>query len=219
VTTARVVLYGVGSPLVVDAEEACRRAGLVIAAGVRNVPGDAHVSADVPLVSPETLDDALRALPFVVALFTPGHRKACADDALRHGFARCAVLVDPSSAVARSAALDEGVFVNAGCVVGGAARLGRFVLVNRSASIGHHAVLDDYCSIGPGAVLCGQVRVGRGAMIGAGSTVLPDVAIGANAIIGAGSLVREDVPAHARVEGRPARLVRAGIAGYRDLSV
>jgi len=217
--SARVVLYGVGSPLVIDAEEACVRAGVAIAAAVHNVAGAVHVTSEVRVVTPEALDDALRAHPFVVALFTPGHRKACVDDALRHGFARGAVLVDPTSAVARSASLGEGVFVNAGCVVGGAARLGRFVLVNRSASIGHHALLDDYCSIGPGAVLCGQVRVGRGAMIGAGSTVLPSVAIGANAIVGAGSLVREDVPAHARVEGRPARLVRAGIAGYGDLSI
>jgi sugar O-acyltransferase (sialic acid O-acetyltransferase NeuD family) len=214
-----VVLYGVGSPLAIDAEESCARAGLAIVAGVHNVAGAVHVTPDVRVVTPAQLDAALRACPFVVALFTPGHRKAAVEDALRNGFARGAVLVDATAAVARSATLAEGVYVNAGCVIGGAAMLGRFVLVNRSASIGHHAALDDYASIGPGVVLCGQVRVGRGAMIGAGSVVLPSVAIGANAIVGAGSLVRDDVAANTRVEGRPARVVQFGIKGYRDLSV
>lgn len=213
-----VVLYGVGSPLAIDAEESCARAGLRIVAAVHNVAGPVHVTPAVRVVTPAQLDAALRGHAFVVALFTPGHRKVAADDARRQGFARGAVLVDPTSAVARSATLGEGVFVNAGCVIGGAATLGSFVLVNRSASIGHHAALEDYASIGPAAVLCGQVRVGRGAMIGAGSVVLSGVSVGANAVIGAGSLVLRDVAANTRVDGNPARLVQSDIAGYRGLS-
>ena len=214
-----IVLYGVGSPLAIDAEESCARAGLALVAAVHNVAGPVHVTPQVRIVTAAQLDAALCGHPFVVALFTPGHRKAAVDDARRNGFARAAVLVDPTSPVARSATIGEGVFVNAGCVIGGGATLAPFVLVNRSASIGHHAALDDYVSIGPGAVLCGQVRVGRGAMVGAGSVVLPGVTVGANAVIGAGSLVRDDVAANSRVEGHPARVVQADIPGYRGLSV
>ena len=216
---ARVVLYGVGSPLVVEAEEACARAGMQIVAGIRNVEGPAHTSDAVRLLDADALPEALLDCGLVVAIFTPGHRKSAVDDALRRGFVRGAIVVHPASPVAASAGLSEGVFVNAGCVIGGAARLGRFALVNRSASIGHHCTIGDFVSIGPGAVLCGQVNVGAGAVIGAGAVVLPGVSIGGNAVVGAASLVRDDVPSRARAQGHPARVVQADIEGYGDVSV
>jgi sugar O-acyltransferase (sialic acid O-acetyltransferase NeuD family) len=216
---SRIVLYGIGSPLVLDAEEACDRAGVTIVAGVRNVPADVHTSAAVRVVDVDALDAQLLGCAFLVALFTPGHRKAAVAEARNRGFTRGATIVDPSTPVARSATLAEGVFVNAGCVIAAGAVLAEWTLVNRSASIGHHARVDAYASIGPGAVLCGNVTIERGATIGAGAVILPGVQVGANAVVGAGSLVRQSVPSHARCEGHPARVVQTGIAGYKDLSV
>jgi sugar O-acyltransferase (sialic acid O-acetyltransferase NeuD family) len=216
---APIVLYGVGSPLVVDAEESCARAGIAIAAGVRNVDAPVYTSDAVRVIARDAVTERERACGFVVALFTPHHRSSAVDDALRAGFMRGATLVDPTAPVARAARLGEGVYVNAGAVVAAACDLGDWVLVNRSASIGHHARIGAFASIGPGAVLCGQVVVGRGAVIGAGSVVLPKVEIGDNAVIAAGSVVREPVPANCLAEGNPCRVVRTHIKGYGRLAV
>jgi sugar O-acyltransferase (sialic acid O-acetyltransferase NeuD family) len=215
----RVVLYGVGSPLVVDAEESCARAGVEIVVGVRNIDGAVYVSDSLRVVSPSELTDTERACGVLIVLFTPGHRRAAFEDALRAGFSRGATVVDPTSPVARSARIGDGVFINAGCVIAAACRLGDRVLVNRSASIGHHAVIGAYASIGPGAILAGSVTIGRGAVIGAGAVILPEVEIGDNAVIAAGSVVRRSVPANSLAEGNPAQVTRTDIAGYKGISV
>jgi sugar O-acyltransferase (sialic acid O-acetyltransferase NeuD family) len=215
----RIVLYGVGSPLLIDAEESCARAGIEIVAGVRNVEAPVHATDAVRIITPGELTDAERACAVLVVLFTPGHRRTAFEEAFRMGFSRAASVVDPTSTVARSAAIGEGVYVNAGCVVAGACHLGNRVIVNRSASIGHHVRIGEYASIGPGAVLAGNVTVGRGAMIGAGAVVLPEVEIGDNAVIAAGSVVRRSVPPNALAAGNPCRIVQAGIAGYKGIAI
>src|SRR5688572_23305058 len=209
-----IVLYAIGSPLVVDAEEACARAGITIAAAVRNVPGKTWLSAAVRIVDEAALDDALLRIPFSVVLFTPGHRRRAFDAAQARGFAPTATLLDPTSIIARSASIGSGTFINAGCVIAGGSRIGERVVVNRSASIGHHASIGDYASLGPGVVLAGSVTVDRGATLGAGAVVLPDVHVGANAVVAAGSVVRESIPPNTLVGGNPARVLRTGIMGY-----
>jgi sugar O-acyltransferase (sialic acid O-acetyltransferase NeuD family) len=215
----RIVLYGIGSPLIVDAEEACARAGIKIVAGVRNVDARDWVSSAVRIVPSDAVTDELRRYPIVVAMFTPGHRQRAFEAAVADGFAQAATLIDPTSVLARSAEFGSGVFVNAGCVIGGACRIGDRVLINRSASLGHHAQLADYVSIGPGVVLAGAVTVGRGATICAGAVVLPEVSIGENAVIAAGCVVRESVAPRTLVGGNPGRVLRPAIAGYNDLTV
>ena len=212
-----IVLYGIGSPLVVDAEESCARAAIDIVAGIRNVEARDWVSEAVRVVAAADVDDALRRHPIVVALFTPGHRRRAFDAARASGFNDDATLIDPTSIVARSAHIGRGVFINAGCVVAGACRVGDHALINRSASIGHHAQVGDYASIGPGVVLAGSLRIDRGATICAGAVILPDVHIGEQWVVAAGSVVRESVLARTLVGGNPARVLRSGIAGYNDL--
>jgi len=214
-----IVLYAIGSPLVVDAEEACARAGITIVACVRNMPGRTWLSDDVRIVEEADVDEALLRVPVCVVLFTPGHRRRAFDAARARGFNTDATLVDPTSIVARRVSIGSGTFVNAGCVIAAGATLGARVVVNRSASIGHHARLEDYVSIGPGVVLAGSVIVERGATLGAGAVVLPEVRIGANAVVAAGSVVREAVAPNTLVGGNPARLLRTGVSGYNDVSV
>lgn len=214
-----IVLYGVGSPLVIDAEESCARAGIAIVAGVRNLDAPAYVTDAVRIITPGELTDTERGCAVLVVLFTPGHRRFAFEEALRAGFSRQASVIDPTSTVARSARIGAGVYVNAGCVIAGACQLGDRVIVNRSASIGHHARIGEYASIGPGVVLAGNVIVGRGAMIGAGTVVLPEVEIGDNAVIAAGSVVRRSVPPNTLAAGNPCRIAQTGIAGYKGLAI
>jgi sugar O-acyltransferase (sialic acid O-acetyltransferase NeuD family) len=214
-----VLLFGTGSPVLVDVEESLHRAGLPVAAGIRNRPGACHLPADLPYRSIEELDEALRALPFLVPLFTPAHRQVAAREAAEAGLTRPFTLIDPSVAAPRRLEIGAGSYVNAGCSLGSCSVLGAFTFVNRGASLGHHARLDAFVSIGPGVVVAGHVTIGLGAVIGTGATVLPEVTIGENAVIGAGSVVTHDVPAGAMVRGNPARIVRTECGGYKGLAV
>jgi hypothetical protein len=80
---------------VVDYEESCERQGLAIAGAIKNVPGAVHTISAVPVHFAEEIPESLLPLPFIVPIFTPGHRRRAADDAERRGFNRSAVLVDP----------------------------------------------------------------------------------------------------------------------------
>lgn len=213
-----VVLYGVGSPLVVDFEESCARVGISIAGAIKNVDGPVHTLSTAPVHLADELPPDITSLPFLVPIFTPGRRRLAVDDAERRGFGRAFVLIDSTSVVARSTTIGGGTFVNCGAVIGGAGSIGRFVLINRSASIGHHAEIGDYVSVGPGAVLAGNVKLGRGAVIGVGAIVIPEVTIGDNAVVAAGSVVTKDVPANSLVRGYPARAIKSGIVGYNDIA-
>jgi len=204
----RLVIYGAGAPLAIEVEESCRRLGIELAAAIRNLPGECYVSERVRVVEADALSEDLKALGIVLPMFTPTHRQSALDDARRRGFARTETLIDPTSAVAASIRLGTGVYVNAGCTIGGGGEIGDFVLVNRAASIGHHARLEEFVSIGPGAVLTGGLRIGRGAVIGAGAVILPGLEIGAGATIGAGAVVTKSVPAGALALGNPARVTR-----------
>jgi sugar O-acyltransferase (sialic acid O-acetyltransferase NeuD family) len=211
-----VVLYGIGSPLIVDIEESCARLELPILAAVKNIEGPVYSISGAPIYTAEALPERLRGLPFNVPIFTPGHRRLAVAEAERRGFGRGLTIIDPHAIVARSTEIDAGTFINCGVVVGGAGTVGRFVLVNRSASIGHHAAIADYVSIGPAATLAGNVSVGRGAVVGTGAIIGPGVTIGENAVVAMGSVVNGDVAAHCMVGGRPARVLKTDIAGYNE---
>ena len=215
-SASRLVIFGVGAPLTIDLEESCARLGIEVAAGVRNVPGKSFASDALTVIECDRIPDALKLLGIALPLFTPSHRLSALAHAIASGFAGIETVVDPTSVLARSAGVGQGVYVNAGCTIAGAVGLGDFTLVNRAASIGHHTRLGDFVSIGPGAVLTGSITVGRGALIGAGAVVLPELEIGANAMVGAGSVVTRSVGANCLVAGNPARVVRSDLAVLDD---
>jgi UDP-3-O-[3-hydroxymyristoyl] glucosamine N-acyltransferase len=214
-----IILFGVGSPIVVDVEESLSRAGVRIAAAVRNVDGDSPLLDQDPLIELEELRGQLTKLPFLVPLFTPGNRQWAAQQAREHGLQSPFSLVDPSVAVPRSLEAAEGLFINSGCAIGGACVLDEFVFINRGVSLGHHARLGRFASIGPGAVIGSFAQIGMGALIGAGAVLLPNVHIGANSVAGAGSVVTRDVPDHCVVVGNPARIFKRDTRGYGERSV
>ena len=214
-----IVVYGIGSPILADVAETCRRLRLTVAAWVRNIEGPVFAPAGSNIVAVGDLPAALLQHEFLVPLFTPGHRRAARDDAQRRGFTRPATLVDPTAVVASTASLAPGCYVNSLANIGGATQIGAFAFINRGASIGHHVDLAELVSIGPAAVIAGEARIARGAVVGAGAVVLPKLSLGENAVVGAGAMVTRSVPPHCVVAGTPARIIRRDIAGYNGLGV
>jgi sugar O-acyltransferase (sialic acid O-acetyltransferase NeuD family) len=214
-----IVLYGSGSPILVDFEETCGRRGLDVVAIVNNLDGASYALDAEKVVTRRDFVEGCLAHPVLFPMFTPGHRKLALEEARRLGADRFATLVDPTAVTPSSLELAEGVFVSCGAIVGGMASLGPFSFVNRGASVGHHSRLEEFASLGPAAVLCGHVQVGRGGVVGAGAVVLPGVRVGANAVVAAGAVVTADVPDHCLVAGNPAVIKERGIAGFNGVGV
>lgn len=213
------VLFGVGSTIVVDFEESLHRAGLTIAAGIRNREGPCHLSPGERVLTPGEMGAEVLRLPYLVPLFTPGHRQEAAREAARCGLRDPFSLIDPTAAAPRQFDLGPGSYINALCSLGGGSRFGAFTFINRGASIGHHAVFGDFVSVGPGAVIAGHVTIGMGSVVATGATVLPEITIGANAVVGGGAVVTRDVPPGCLVLGNPARVARERIGGYKGVAV
>jgi carbonic anhydrase/acetyltransferase-like protein (isoleucine patch superfamily) len=199
------LLVGVRSPLVVDYEETCLRAGRRVLAGL-SVSGEPRLFQRKLAVQLDAFDPVQHGAPFIACAFAPLRRQELAGIARGLGLEPADALVDPTAIIASTSRVGEGSYVNAGAIIGGLCLLGEGVLVNRAASLGHHVVVGDYASVGPGATLAGNSRVGAGAVIGAGAIIHPNVAIGANAIIAAGAVVRKDVPDGGLMSGNPAVL-------------
>jgi sugar O-acyltransferase (sialic acid O-acetyltransferase NeuD family) len=217
--TNDIVVYGVGSPLLVDYEESLAKAGFKIYIAIDNVPCKSWLTKGPPVVKPHAIDPAIFALPFLVPLFTPGHRQTAALEARKIGFRNSFNLVDISVSMPRVSTVEDGLFINSGCSIGAGSQFGEFVCINRGTSIGHHVHLERFVSIGPGAVIGAMVRISKGAVVGTGAVILPKINIGENSVVGAGAVVTRDVPPHSLVFGNPARIVREGILGYNDLTV
>lgn len=216
---AEVLIFGIGSSVVVDVEETLDRCGHVVVAALRNHPGESFFAGAADVLAADDAPDRLKALPIVLPLFTPAHRQAGLADARRRGFLVPFTLIDPTAVLPRKIEIGLGCYINAGCVIGAMGRFGRYAFVNRAVSIGHHFDIGDFVSIGPGAVLAAHVKIGVGATIGAGATILPKVTIGANAVVAAGSVVTVDVGAETLVAGAPAVVKRAAIGGYKGVRV
>jgi sugar O-acyltransferase (sialic acid O-acetyltransferase NeuD family) len=193
------VVYAVASPYAWDVVESCWRADLEPVC-IDNIGG-----ADPELPNLRLDGQGGR---FVLGLSSADGRLAAARAAAEAGFDDPVVLIDPTAAVARTASLSHGVYVNAGAVVAAKAVIGCHTNINRSASVGHDNRLGVSVSIGPGAVLAGSVTVGAVAFIGAGATVLPGIVIGRRAVVGAGAVVTADVADGEVLVGNPAHVIR-----------
>ena len=214
-----IVLYAVGSPIALDLEETCLRLGRPVAAYVRNMEGPAYGSDPSKIVEAEECGALLAAHDVAVPLIGPAFRKRAVAEAVARGAARMPALVDPTAILPRSLTLAEGVYVNAGCLIGAATTIAEHCFLNRGVNLGHHVTLEPYVTLGPGVVTGGHVHIETGAFVGVGAVVLPEVRIGANAVVAAGAVVARDVPPNTLVAGNPARVAKTGVPGYRGAGV
>lgn len=214
-----VIVYGVGSPLLVDYEESLARANFKICQAIENVPSKNWLNPGPAIFKPEDIKPSFLELPFLVPIFTPGYRQFAALEATAIGFKHPLDLVDRTATIPRILKAHGGLYINAGCTIGAGCEFEEFVSINRSASIGHHVYVERFASIGPGVVIGGMVRVNKGAFIGGGAIILPKVTIGENSIVGAGAVVTRDVPAHTLVLGSPAKVIKENIPGYQNQTV
>src|SRR5262245_39835809 len=117
--------------------------------------------------------------------------------------------------IGRDCSLGQNVFVAATAVIGDR------VKIQNNGSIYDGVVIEDEAFGGPSAVFtnvrtprshvsrkheCRPTVVGRGATIGANATVICGHRIGDFGFVAAGAVVTRDVPAHALVQGVPARV-------------
>ena len=216
---SRAMIFGVEPRYLFDVLECLELAGIELVGCVAYNP-DNPIPEDVPkVVALDALSSAQLALPVVVPVQTPGYRKANLAKARAAGFKTSLSVVHPSAVVSKSAELGNGAMIHAGVIIGANCSFGEQLSLNRGASIGHHGQVGDFVSFGPGAVACGDCRIARGVFIGAGATILPRLTLGANSVIGAGAVVTKDVAPNTVVVGNPARVVKRGVAGYRDTDV
>mgnify|MGYP001794411929 CR=1 FL=1 len=195
-------LIGTRSPIVGDMEETIARTERTLV-GLISVTGPSRAINSHKLIALDDLGMSAKGYPYLACAFSPKRRAELAALANSAGLIPANALIDPSSSVAQSARLGNGVYINAMVSIGANAFLGDFVFVNRSSSIGHHCLIGDYVSIAPGAVLAGNSRVGAHSVIGVGAVVFPDVNIGEKCIISGGSVVRKHVPDGTLVSGNP----------------
>ena len=214
-----VVLYGAGSPVIVDIEETCLRRGLLVKAIIANVDGENFAIDKSKIVGAADISPELLDLSITIPLFTPAHRKFAFDQARALGATRFNPLIDPTAILPKSLTISDGVYINSGVTLGAMSQLGDFVFINRGVSLGHHLEIDEFSSVGPGVIAGGHVKIGRGVVIGVGAVLLPGVRIGDNSVVGGGSVVIADVPENTLVVGNPARTKRDNILGYKGKSL
>src|SRR5262245_53935118 len=139
-----IVVYGVGSPIIADVAETCLRLRLPVAAWVRNIEGESFAPPDATVADAADLGRDIVAHPFLVALFTPGHRRSAVDDAKRRGFTESTTVIDPTAVIASTATIAPGGYVNTLANVAAMARIGAHAFINRGASIAHHVDCADF---------------------------------------------------------------------------
>jgi len=203
-----IILYGSGSPLIVEFEELCLKNNVKIIAVVNNIKDQKSESGLTELEIDGNALLRFKGYGFICPFFTPHNRLSAVNEALNAGLEPFPLLNDKNNDLPARFENGVGCFINKGVVIGAASRIGNYVLINRSASIGHHFTCDDFVSIGPGVTAGGNVTIGRGASVGTGAVILPKIHIGRHAIVGAGAVVTKDVADHCLVLGNPAIVKR-----------
>lgn len=122
------------------------------------------------------------------------------------------VIIHPTAAVSKLAAVGAGTVIFAQAAINAGASIGTGCIVNTGATVDHDCRLDDGVHICPGTNLAGNVKVGARSWIGIGSAVRQGISIGKDVMVGAGSVVVRDVPDAVMAYGTPAR-TRSGPDG------
>ncbi len=215
--TREVVLLGLESRYAHDVIDILESAGIRVAACASS-EHDSEIAGSFPRLTSKAEIRAAGAA-FVVPLLTPGRRRLRVEEGVAMGMVPAPVVLHASAVASPSARLGSGTVVGALVAIASHVVAGAQFLANRACSVGHDCRLGDFCTVGPGATLCGACRLEDGVFVGAGAVLRPGVRVGRNAVIGAGAVVVRDVAPGEVVAGNPARVIRRGVAGYRDIGV
>jgi len=116
-------------------------------------------------------------------------------------------LIDPRAILSDDVRLGEGVFIEAGSVVGPGVKLGNSVIVDLGAVVCHDCFVGDHCHLSPGSSLSGIVALKENVLVGVGASVNSTVTVGKNVIITPGSAVMNDIEDDVIVSGIPAVVI------------
>ena len=117
----------------------------------------------------------------------------------------------------RNIVLEDGVYLNFGCVILDCAPVVIGAGTLAGPNLGIYAVnhaLDPVERAG-GCCMGAPVRIGKNVWLGGDVKILAGVTIGDNAVIGAGSVVTRDIPANVIAVGNPCRVLRPITAADR----
>lgn len=116
--------------------------------------------------------------------------------------------IHPSVLILPGAVIGEGVWINAGCIIGYKAEVECGVIINTGAQIDHHNVLEICCQVDPGVVTAGNVTLRQCCHIHTGVVLINRIKVGADSVVGAGAVVIKDIPPHSTAVGIPAKVIR-----------
>ena len=167
-----------------------------------------HTSVLVDNFDPADELEKLARKPYLLAGPNCLGRQQLAQQAESLGLVPFRAVAHPTSSISTSAEIGHGTTVNALCVVGGSARIGRHARLSPRVGVSHDCNIGDFVTLGAGATIAGGSILGDRVFVGAGATVLPGVHIANDAVIGAGSVVTKNVEASVTVVGVPAKPIR-----------
>ena len=173
-------------------------------------PHNGFLKAHPVIVSPNWIETILGlGVRKVLCLEPINQRRRHQIELVRNSDLQLVSAIHPSALVLPNARIDDGVWINAGCIIGYKAEIKSGAIVNTGAQIDHHNVLQECCQVDPGVVTAGNVVLGECCHIHTGAVLINRVKIGANSIIGAGAVVLKNVPAHCTAVGVPAKVIKS----------
>jgi len=141
---------------------------------------------------------------FVLAIANPEIKQKVVKELKSKG-AFFETLIHPSSFVAKTARLGEGIVIFPMSVVSADATILSFVTINFLSTIGHDVEIGEYTTLSAHVDLTGKVLVKSKCFFGTGAKVLPSITIGSSSIIGAGSIIYRNVPPNSTMYTQPAK--------------
>jgi len=116
--------------------------------------------------------------------------------------------IHPTVKILPEAVIDNGVWINAGSIIGYKAEIKTGTLINTGVQIDHHNVIETCCQLDPGVVTAGNVTLRECCHIHTGATIINRIEVGHDSIIGAGAVVINNIPPQSTAVGVPAKVIK-----------
>lgn len=163
-----------------------------------------------PLISSLNWLNELRAMRInkVVCLEPDNNKRLKYIRILKENNIQLVSAIHPTVKILANAKVADGVWVNAGAIIGYKAELAAGVIINTGVQIDHHNIIEECCQIDPGVITAGNVVLRECCHIHTGAVLINRIEVGKNAIVGAGTVVIKNVLPKTTVVGVPAREVK-----------